>query len=65
MLANSDIFIVEIAAVLLSEFRQYSNAMVTARIYRLTAELGKLGLSPSDRAGLVVPTTEPNPYDAF
>ena len=67
VLANSDVLIVEIAACLLAEYRANPNEMVTARIIRLTAELGKLGLSPSDRAGLEVykPENEYNQFDEF
>jgi hypothetical protein len=54
VLKNSDELIVEISAVLLAEFRTNSADMETARIARLTAELGKLGFSPSDRAKLTV-----------
>ena len=65
ILANSDQLIVEIAACLLAEFRTNPNEMVTARITRLTCELGKLGLSPSDRAGLEVHKSEYNEWDDF
>jgi len=65
VLANSDQLIVEIAACLLAEFRANPNEMVTARITRLTCELGKLGLSPSDRAGLEVHKPEYNEWDDF
>ena len=65
VLANSDILIVEIAACLLAEYRANPNEMVTARITRLTCELGKLGLSPSDRAGLEVYKPEYNDFDEF
>ena len=65
VLANSDQLIVEIAACLLAEYRANRNEMVTARITRLTCELGKLGLSPSDRAGLEVYKQEYNEYDQF
>ena len=65
VLANSDQFIVEIAACLLAEYRANPNEMVTARITRLTCELGKLGLSPSDRAGLEVFKPDSNEYGDF
>jgi len=65
VLAGSDILIIEIAACLLAEFRANPNEMVTARITRLTTELGKLGLSPSDRAGLEVYASGYNEYDQF
>ena len=63
VLANSDQLIVEIAACLLAEYRANPGEMVTARITRLTCELGKLGLSPSDRAGLEV--YKPEDLDPF
>ena len=62
VLSNADVFVVEIAAALLSEFRHDSAGMQTARIQRLTAELGKLGLSPSDRAKLSVSKQVSNPF---
>ena len=65
VLANSDQLIVEVASCLLAEYRANPNEMVTARITRLTSELGKLGLSPSDRAGLEIPSTKPNRFDEF
>ena len=54
VLMNADCLIVEIAACLLAEYRKDPDAMPTARITRLTTELGKLGLSPPDRAKLMV-----------
>ena len=67
VLAGSDVIITEIAACLLAEYRANPEQMVTARITRLTCELGKLGLSPSDRAGLEVynPDNEYNQFDDF
>ena len=63
VLANSDQLIVEIAACLLAEYRENPSEMVAGRITRLTCELGKLGLSPSDRAGLEV--YKPEDLDPF
>lgn len=54
ILGDSDVFTVEVAARLLAELRETGRAMSSARLLRLTSELGKLGLSPSDRAKLKV-----------
>ena len=43
VLSNADIFIVEVAAALLAEYRSDRQGMPTTRIARLTGELNKLG----------------------
>ena len=58
----SDVIHVEMVAKLLTEFREDSAGMATARIARLSAEMGKLGLNPSDRAGLTVDKSKANKY---
>lgn len=58
----SDVVHVEMVTVLLTEFREDSAGMQTARIGRLSAEMGKLGLNPSDRAGLTVDKSKANKY---
>jgi len=54
VLTDADIFCVEIAACLLAEFRKSPDNMIPARLTRLSTELGKLGLSPSERTKLFV-----------
>jgi len=63
VLMNSDEVMVELAACLLDEFMQAPAEMPTPRIARLERQLGKLGLSPSDRAGLVI--QQPDDDDDF
>jgi phage terminase small subunit len=54
VLMNSDEIMLEMAACLLAEFQTDPNGMLTARITRLEVQLGKFGLSPSDRARIGV-----------
>ena len=64
VLMNSDLLIVEIAACLTAEYRRDPDAMPTARITRLETVIGKLGLTPPDRAKLMVAETEvPGDFD--
>lgn len=63
VLTGADTIIVEIGACLLAEFREKQGAIDTARITRLTTELGKLGLTPSSRAGLTVDKPKGNEFD--
>ena len=65
VLWNSDELAVELSACLWAEFQADPNAMLTSRIARLERLLGKLGLTPADRAGLEIQETEPNERDAF
>ena len=66
ILTASDVLIVEIIASLLAEFRRAPAAMQASRISRLSIELGKLGLSPSDRSKLHIPQTrKPNKFDGI
>ena len=60
--SSSDVIHVEMVCVLLAEFREDSGGMQTARIGRLSTEMGKLGLNPSDRAGLTVDKSKANKY---
>lgn len=54
VLKDSDEIVVELGACLLAEFQADPAGMGTSRIGRLMTLLGKLGLSPSDRAGLAI-----------
>lgn len=66
VLTSSDVLTVEIVAKLYSEFRTEGVKMPAALITRMAAEMGKLGLSPSDRAKLSVDKEpEKNPFDDF
>lgn len=65
VLTASDSVQVEIAACLLSEFREKKGAMEISRVTRLCAELGKLGLNPSGRAGLQIETETVNKFAEF
>jgi len=65
VLTGSDKLIVEIAATLLAQFRAAPDSLGPTMIGRLTAELGKLGLSPSDRTKISVLIKRPNKFDDF
>ena len=66
VLQNSDEIMIELASVLLAEFQADPGMMPTARLLRLETQLGKLGLSPSDRARVGVVKPEPfNEFDEF
>lgn len=66
VLQSSDEIMVEMAACLLAEFQADPTSMPTARITRLETQLGKFGLSPSDRARIgVSPTLDTSEYDDF
>jgi phage terminase small subunit len=66
VLQDSDEIMVELAAVLLAEFQADPAGMQTSRLLRLETQLGKLGLSPSDRArvGVEKPAAA-NDFDDF
>lgn len=63
VLTISDVFTVELVVILWDEFRTNPATMPTSRITRLTTEMGKLGLSPSDRAKLTVDQGKTNDFD--
>ena len=65
ILTNSDTIHVEIIACLLAEYRLDPVGMNSARITRLTVEMGKLGLNPSDRSKLGITTEENNDLDGW
>ncbi len=56
VLTNADRWAVEIAAGLMAEFRK--GEMLPAGIGHLRGMLGRLGLTPADRAGLNIPQPE-------
>lgn len=62
VLADADKIHVEVVACLLAEFRLAPDEMETARLGRMTQEMGKLGLNPSARASLVVEKPKSNKY---
>ena len=62
VLSSSDLTSLEIVAKLLAEWREDSRKMSTARIARMTNEMGKFGLNPSARASLIVDKPKKNPY---
>ena len=51
---QSDEIMLDLAACLLAEYMRNPDGMATSRIARLETQLGKFGLSPSDRARLGV-----------
>lgn len=65
VLTASDTLIVEVVAVLLSEFRVARSTMSDGRLTRMTTLMGRLGLDPSGRASLVVEKPKDNPFDEF
>lgn len=56
VLTAADAIAVEVVACLLAEFRANPVGMPASRITRLTTEMKTLGLNPSGRAGLTVPS---------
>lgn len=63
VLQSCDDIIVEMAACLFAEFRRDPDAMPAARIGRLEAQIGRLGLSPADRAKLSIQKSKANEFD--
>lgn len=65
VLANSDRLALEIASVLMAEFRLLgTKGMTDGRLSRLSALLGQLGMTPADRARVNAPKRGPeaNPF---
>ena len=54
VLQGSDVLAVELAAVLWAEFVKDPTGMANGRISQMSGALGRLGLSPADRAKLAV-----------
>ena len=54
VLHQSDEIMLDLARCLLAEYQRDPESMATSRIARLETQLGKFGLSPSDRARLGV-----------
>jgi phage terminase small subunit len=66
VLQGSDVLAVELAAVLWAEFVVSPAEMNNGRIGQMQTALGKLGLSPSDRAKLSAsPAKEAGDFDEF
>ena len=66
VLGGADIFAVELAAVLWSEFVVDPKEMNNGRIAQMRAALGVLGLSPADRAKLsAAPAKAAGAFDEF
>lgn len=62
--AKSDRIALELAAVLLTEFREDPKEMITSRMARLDSLLSRFGMTPSDRARVQVPEEqEPDGWD--
>jgi len=62
VLTAADRMSVELVAVLMTEFRAKKGKTPGAVLNRLAMELGKLGLNPSGRAGLVVEKPKENQF---
>ncbi len=62
VLTNADHIHVEIIATLLAEFRYSGALMPSAKLNRLTSEMGKIGLNPSSRSSLIVDQKSNNKY---
>ena len=63
VLTSADDVAVEVVSVLLADFRRERENMQGARLSRLCVMLGRLGLDPSGRAGLVAPSVKRNKFD--
>jgi len=62
VLTGSDTLAVEILAVLLTQFREDYEGFTTAKLNRLSLEMGRLGLAPSDRVKLSVSKPSENKF---
>lgn len=62
VLTGADAAVVEVVAVLFAQFRELGAFMPAAQLTRMCALMGRLGLDPSGRASLVVPTEKANPF---
>ena len=67
VLTSADSILVEVAALLLAEFRESPVDFPAAKLTRLEAILGKFGLNPSERSRMsIAPVIEEvNPFDQF
>jgi phage terminase small subunit len=62
VLTGSDLLQVELVAKLLVRFREEGAEMPAQLLTRFSAEMGKIGLSPSSRAGLSVSKPKTNKF---
>lgn len=62
ILGDADYHTVCVVAALLAEFYACPVKMPTARLTRLSSELGKIGFTPSGRAGLTVEKPKENKF---
>ena len=62
VLTGSDVLAVEIAAQLLARWREKGD-LPDGKLTRLLTLIGRFGMDPSGRAGLVVPRKAKNPFD--
>ena len=65
LLTNSDVYVVELCAALLVEFRIKRGAMSPPHLTRLSSELKQLGLSPAARASLQIEPDKKSSFDEF
>ena len=66
VLTNSDVYLVEICAVLMVQFRELGpKEMGSSLMTRLSSELKQLGLSPSARASLQIEPDKKSDFDEF
>lgn len=64
-ICRADSIALEMAAVLLDQFRLYPLDIPTARIVRLDSILARFGMTPSDRSKVKVPNApKENPFSA-
>ena len=62
--ADCDAWAVEIASVLMAEFRENPAGFSSARLARLDSLMGRFGIVPADRSRVTVPGQEKkNPFD--
>lgn len=67
VLATADRVAVELAANLVSEYREAPREFLASRIAQMTGLLARLGMTPIDRQRLTVAPAKPeeNPFDSF
>jgi len=62
--ADCDAWAVEIASVLMAEFRENTAGFNAARLARLDSLMGRFGIVPADRSRVMIPIQEEkNPFD--
>jgi len=62
VLTGSDVLAIELLTKLVFEFRTNYSEMPSARLSRMSAEMGRLGLTPADRTKLAIEKPKENKF---